>query len=233
MPKRTAGGEREHGSGCILTGAVATGPLRRMRLLIEELDEAGHAITSRVVEHRDGTVFRIGPEGCHHVVPRLQRALAVYRRSSGRVMLDFAGHERELTFAQSVDFSTDGVWLRLSLLAGDVGGRGLCPRCGGALRESLGGGAYRSVARTIRSCAACGAQILELAEAATTLGSFVDATSTDFFTVVTPRRCPGCDNPLKRSRLRTAKGESEVERCIRCDLLVLERPDLDLLVGRD
>lgn len=202
-----------------------------MRLLIEELDEGGHAIASRVVEHRDSTPFRIGPTGAGYEVRRLEVALVVYRRSGGRVMLSYRQHERELTFAESADFNADGVWLRLSLLSGDVGGLGLCPRCGGTLRQSLGGGAYRSVARSIRSCPACGAQILELAEAAMQLGSFVDATSADFFTVVTPRRCPECENPLKRSVLRTARGEAEVERCVRCDLLVLERPDLDLLMG--
>ena len=204
-----------------------------MRLLIEELDPNGHAITSRVVEHRDGTLFRIGPAGSDHEVRGLESALVIYRKGGGRVMLSYARHERELTFAEGIDFSVGEVWLRLSLLSGDVGGLGLCPRCGGALRQSLGGGAYRSVARNIRSCPACGAQILELADAAMQLGSFVDATSTDFFTVMTPRRCPECESPLKRSVLRTAKGESEVERCIRCELLVLERPDLDLLVGRD
>lgn len=202
-----------------------------MRLLIEELDSHGHAITSRVVDHRDSTLFRIGPAGADHEVPGMESALVIYRKNGGRVMLSYARHERELTFAEGVDFSADGVWLRLSLLSGDVGGLGLCPRCGGALRQSLGGGAYRSVARSIRSCPTCGAQILELAEAAMKLGNFVDATSTDFFTVVTPRRCPECANPLKRSILRTARGESEVERCITCELLVLERPDLDLLVG--
>jgi hypothetical protein len=202
-----------------------------VRLLIEELDGNGHAITSRVVEHRDSTLFRIGPEGTDHQVAGLDEPLVIYRRSGGRVMLSYARHERELTFAESADFTVGTIRLRLSLLSGDVGGLGLCPRCGGALRQSLGGGAYRSVARSIRSCPTCGAQILEVTDAAMSLGSFVDATSTDFFTVVTPRRCPECENPLKRSVLRTAKGESEVERCIRCDLLVLERPDLELLVG--
>jgi len=202
-----------------------------MRLLIEELDEAGRAIASRVVEHRDSTMFRVGPVGSDYEVATLESTLVIYRRSGGRVVLDYAGHQRELSFAEAIDFSVGGVWLRISLLAGDVGGLGLCPRCGGSLRQSLGGGAYRSVARSIRSCPACGAQILELADAAMQLGNFVDATSTDFFTVVTPRRCPECENPLKRSLLRTAKGEAEVERCVRCDLLVLERPDLELLIG--
>lgn len=201
--------------------------------MIEELRANGSAITSRVVEHRDEGPIEIGSLGSHYEVPTLEGLLRVFRGSQGRVLLAYLGHERVLSFAESADFRVGGVWLRLSLLSGDVGGKGHCPRCGGPLRQSLGGGAYRSVARNIRSCPACGAEVLELADAALSLGSFVDATSTDFFTVVTPRRCPECEAPLKRSVLRTRHGEAEVERCVRCELLVLERPDLEVLVGPD
>ena len=204
-----------------------------MRLLIEHLDEHGTVLGSKVIEHREGRPLTVGPEpGADLPTPDLGATLTIRRVSSGRTMLEFLGHQRELTFVEPVAFAADGVFLRLCLLAGDVGGLGLCPRCGGALRHLLGGGAYRSVARDIRSCPACHAQILELEEAVLSVGSFVDTTSTDFFMVLTPRRCPECDGSLKRSQLRTANGQTEVERCVPCRLLVIERPDLDLLTGR-
>lgn len=208
-----------------------------MRFVIEELAEDGVTVVRREnveTEERFELSLSAGPtldfplSSPLVVQPDPARELA---------LLHYEGHRRHLAPGQPLFFSLPEVRLRLSLvgeLGGGVsGGRGRCPRCNGTLRQQSMGGAYRSFARDLRRCERCQVEIVELADAGEKLGQFADATQNDWYWVAAPNRCPGCGNLMKRARLRTAKGEAEVERCIPCELLVLDDLDRRTLLAGD
>ena len=200
-----------------------------MRVLIEILEAGGRGGKKHLVEKAEA---RIGPagSGADVEVPGLEGTIRI--AGSGRVArLEYGQFDARLEEGHTIDFGLDGVKLRFSLLPGGVvGGRGACPRCGGSLRQALQGGAYRSVARDLKSCGRCGVQVVELRDAGHALGQFSDVTESDWFFVAAPHRCPTCAQLLKRARFRTAKGEAQVERCVACHLVVLDPGDLDALV---
>jgi hypothetical protein len=108
---------------------------------------------------------------------------------------------------------------------------GACPRCGGAIDERSTGGAYRSMVKRERACAACGTAVLELDEAADAIGEFAERSETEWLVVTAPMSCPECSEPLTRTMLRTAHGQAEVERCAACALVVLDKNDRAVLAG--
>ncbi len=109
--------------------------------------------------------------------------------------------------------------------------RGACPSCGGKLSTTEVGGAYRSVAREEQRCAECGTSVLALRDASATVGRFVDQTAGDWVMVTVAPRCPRCTQSMLRSVFRTARGEAEVERCPRCQLVVMDPEDEARLRG--
>lgn len=110
--------------------------------------------------------------------------------------------------------------------------RGACPSCGGTLRSSQVGGAYRSIAREERRCHDCQTAVLSIDDAPSALGAFTDLSAGDWVMVTVARRCPTCTQSMLRSVLRTAKGSAEVERCPACRLVVVEPEDEAQLTGR-
>lgn len=110
--------------------------------------------------------------------------------------------------------------------------RGACPCCGGGLTNRQLGGAYRSIARDERRCATCDVTVLSLRETTSLVGRFADSSAQDWVMVVTAQRCPQCLQSMTQGRLTTDDGSAEVERCVPCNLLVLEPADRLQLLGR-
>lgn len=199
-----------------------------MRFVIEELAEDGRTVVRREkLESKDRfELSRFAARGLDF--PLDQPLVIDPDPGRGTATCRYETHRRELSPAQPLLFSLPGVRLRIAMLGEHVsvsGGRGLCPRCNGALREQAMGGAYRSFARELRRCERCQVEIVELADAGEKLGQFADVTQNDWYWVAAPHRCPGCGELMRRSRLRTAKGEAEVERCVTCALIVLDDVD--------
>lgn len=207
-----------------------------MRFEIEELAEDGRTVVRRARLESEER-FEISRSAERGLDFPLDSPLFVDPDPArGTAMCFYDTHRRELSPAQPLLFSLPGVRLRLSMLGEQIsvsGGRGRCPRCSGTLREQAMGGAYRSFARELRRCEGCRVEIFALADAGETLGQFADVTQNDWYWVAAPHRCPGCGELMRRSRLRTAKGEAEVERCAVCALLVLDDEDRGRLLDDD
>lgn len=109
--------------------------------------------------------------------------------------------------------------------------RGACPSCGGMMRTAQVGGAYRSIAREEQRCGECNTAVIALDDAPATLGRFTDQSASDWVHVTVAPRCPRCTESLMRSVFRSAHGEAEVERCPRCQLVVIEPEDEARLTG--
>ena len=109
--------------------------------------------------------------------------------------------------------------------------RGVCPSGGDALVERQAGGAYRAIARRERRCASCQSVVLGLHEAPGILGRFTDRSALDWVHVTVSNRCPECLDSMSRAVFATDRGEIEVERCLRCRLVVLDPGDEQRLRG--
>lgn len=110
--------------------------------------------------------------------------------------------------------------------------RGACPSCGGTLRSSEVFGAYRTMAREQSRCGDCGTSVLSLDAARSTVGEFTDHSASDWVTITVAHRCPKCTRSMLRSRLHTAHGSAEVERCPTCRLVVVDPEDEAALTGQ-
>ena len=106
--------------------------------------------------------------------------------------------------------------------------KGDCPTCGGSLRDRGGGGAYRTFARSEQSCE-CGTVVLTLRDVHERHGQFADRSRNDLVDVTVSARCPRCLEHLQRAVYSFHDSELEVERCVRCDLVVLDTQDQQAL----
>jgi Zn-finger nucleic acid-binding protein len=211
---------------------------RAVHFVVEELAEDGHTIVRRVAFDATSR-FELSPRAEPEQRFALPLPLVIVPDvASGSATCWYDGHRRELHPVQPLLFTLPEVRLRLSVSSGTTrvaGGVGRCPKCNASLRHESAGGAYRSFARDLQHCPACGADVVKLEDADQTLGTFTDATQNDWYWVAAPHLCPSCGELMRRSRLRTARGDAEVERCLPCGLVVLDPADrtrlLDGAVG--
>lgn len=125
-----------------------------------------------------------------------------------------------------------GAWkLQVTVFGGAHRTPGGCPRCGAPVSERASGGAYRSMVSREQTCDGCGTTVIELGATAQSIGAFSERPETEWVTVSVPMSCPKCSSHLTRTSLRTAHGVAEVERCVRCAIIVLEKKDRAVLGG--
>lgn len=99
---------------------------------------------------------------------------------------------------------------------------GLCPSCGDRLASREVGGAYRSVASEELRCPSCDTRVLAIRNAPNVLGRFADRTDDDWVHVTVASRCPSCLDSMSRAVFSSDAGSVTVERCGRCQLVVLD-----------
>jgi len=211
-----------------------------MRFVIEELARDGRTVV-RHSSFATQTRFEVGPEAPTERRFQLPSPLVVIPDPAhDRAACWYETHSRDLVPVQPLLFTLPQICLRLSLhtvstasVAAIAGGKGRCPKCNASLRERAVGGAYRSFARELSACTVCHVEVVKLDDADQALGQFADVTQNDWYWVAAPHRCPSCGDLMRRSRLRTKHGESEVERCAPCSLLVLDDEDRSRLLDRD
>jgi hypothetical protein len=109
--------------------------------------------------------------------------------------------------------------------------RGLCPSCGDVLVDRQVGGAYRAVASEERRCPSCETRVLAIRAAPNVLGRFTDRTADDWVHVTVASRCPSCLDSMSRAVFSGDRGSVTVERCTRCQLVVIGSEDHGALRG--
>lgn len=203
-----------------------------MRFVIEELASDGQTVVRRS-SFAAVTRFEIGPDAPTEQRFGLPSPLVVIPDPDNeRAACWYETHSRGLLPVQPLLFTLPQIQLRLSIqtestasVTAIAGGLGRCPKCNASLQQRALGGAYRSFAREVRACGICHVEVVELDDAGETLGQFADVTQNDWYWVAAPHRCPSCGELMRRSRLRTRHGDSEVERCVPCAILVLDDED--------
>lgn len=199
-----------------------------MHFVVEQLAGDGHTVVRRVAFDATSR-FELTADADPPRTFGLPKPLVIVPEPvSGSATCWYDGHRRELHVVQPLLFTLPEIRLRLSVSSGVAevaGGLGRCPKCNASLRHESAGGAYRSFARDLRHCPTCGVDVVKLEDADQTLGSFTDVTQNDWYWVAAPHLCPACGELMRRSRLRTARGDAEVERCLPCGLVVLDPTD--------
>ncbi len=166
------------------------------------------------------------------VVPRLLRPLEI--RTDGYHATLRSGEVEHRLRRKNLIRLSDDLLLRVDLYPHPDAvpiRRDVCPSCGGVLRGAQVGGAYRTVAREERRCGECNTVVLKLDDAPTVLGHFSDQRAGDWVTVTVPQRCPRCTGTMLSTILRSAHGQTEVEHCPPCGLVVIEPEDEVRLAG--
>lgn len=109
--------------------------------------------------------------------------------------------------------------------------QGLCPSCGDELVSREVGGAYRSVASEELRCPSCDTRVLAIRNAPNVLGRFTDRTDDEWVHVTVAGRCPSCLDSMSRAVFSGDAGSVTVERCARCQLVVIDAGDHQALNG--
>ncbi len=215
---------------CRVRGSSQPGYAAPVRVHVEVLNELGEVRESHTVEAPVVTVGG-GSLDTLRIEELPGEALHILVEPSG---VWVRTGRAEVAVRETTTFRvTEALALRITPYPRDAGAavRGGCPRCGEGLRDRAVGGAYRTIARREQGCPRCGATVIELEDAARTLGAFADLSQTDWVAVVVPVRCPRCATTMRRSVFRTACGNAEVERCAECGVVVLDPDDRARLTG--
>lgn len=198
-----------------------------MRVYLEVLGPGGEVRSAHTLDAPVVSVGGADDDGIY-VAGLPEHALEVHVQP-GRVAVRTASQEVPVREATTFRL-TDAVALHITPQRTEAGG---CPRCGAVLHDRSAGGAYRAIARRERTCARCGTSVIDLEDAARTVGAFADLSRNDWVAVIVPLRCPRCTTTMHRAVFRTARGEAEVERCVRCGVVVLDATDRTRLTGEE
>jgi ribosomal protein S27AE len=112
----------------------------------------------------------------------------------------------------------------LRLRRDDSAVSGACPRCGTLLRPAAMGAAYRTIATDRMECPQCEAQVLNLHNAAETLGR-AGGQSAGWVPVVSTMVCPQCGRAMTPATLSVGATAVAVEACAPCDRVLVEPED--------
>lgn len=197
-----------------------------MRVHIGIVDSTGRVVRGALFE---GPVVRIGSDaGAHLQIPGFDGlAVEIHIEPEALVVRSVQGtyELREATVFRL----DDQIAIRLTPVVDPA--TNTCPRCAAPMREHAIGGAYRSMARAEQTCTVCGTSVIELDEAARTIGAFTDLSRHDWLTVVVQIACNRCRTVMVRSVFRTDVGQAEVERCTHCSLVIVDPDDRRRLAG--
>jgi hypothetical protein len=197
-----------------------------MRVRVEIVDEKGSVVSDGIF---DAPLLRIGGDESDDIrIAGLPTWAADVRVEGDRVTVTTG--KTEYVVQEAMTFHVRDVSIRVTPHPATLPSG--CPRCRAPMRDHAVGGAYRSMARREHVCTSCGVTLVELTDAAMSIGAFVDLSRNEWVAVIVPQPCLRCRQLMVRSVFRTDHGEAQVERCPPCGLVLLDPTDRARLAGR-